>query len=137
MRCIPALRSPHLTLRQKTGMFQLLAWREIYPWVSMQIVPIIAYWAVEAGSLSRIDWFVPLFVVTSLFTLSTGRARSCFTYHLADPQIRKHAGWFWFYVATSTFFYAGLKNAWGRIAHLKEWQGETAWVVTSRGKPKK
>jgi cellulose synthase/poly-beta-1,6-N-acetylglucosamine synthase-like glycosyltransferase len=134
---IPALRSRHLSLRQKAGMMQLLAWREAYPWVSMQILPLIAYWAVMAGSLARIDWFVPLFVVTTLFTLGTGPGQILFVYKLADPQIRKHASWFWFYLATSTFFYAGLKNAWGRIAHLKEWQGETTWVVTSRGKPKK
>jgi cellulose synthase/poly-beta-1,6-N-acetylglucosamine synthase-like glycosyltransferase/GGDEF domain-containing protein len=134
---IPALRSRHLTLRQKAGMMQLLAWREAYPWVSMQIIPLIAYWAVRAGSLARIDWFVPLFVVTTLFTLGTGPGQILFVYKLADPQIRKHPSWFWFFVLTSTFFYAGLKNAWNRIAHLKEWQGEAAWVVTSRGQPKK
>jgi cellulose synthase/poly-beta-1,6-N-acetylglucosamine synthase-like glycosyltransferase/GGDEF domain-containing protein len=134
---IPALRSRHLSLRQKAGMMQLLAWREAYPWVSMQILPLIAYWAVMAGSLARIDWFVPLFVVTTLFTLGTGPGQILFVYQLADPQIRKHASWFWFYLVTSTFFYAGLKNAWGRIAHLKEWRGETTWVVTSRAKPKK
>jgi cellulose synthase/poly-beta-1,6-N-acetylglucosamine synthase-like glycosyltransferase/GGDEF domain-containing protein len=134
---IPALRSPHLTLRQKAGMMQLLVWRELFPWVSMQILPLIAYWAVRAGSLAHIDWFVPLFVVTTLFTLSTGPGQILFVYKLADPQIRKHASWFWFFLLTSTFFYAGLKNAWNRIAHLKEWQGEAAWVVTSRGKPGK
>ena len=35
-------------------------------------------------------------------------------------------------VLTSILFYAGLKNAWNRIAHYKEWRGETAWVVTPR-----
>ncbi|MEO8654307.1 MAG: glycosyltransferase [Ramlibacter sp.] len=134
---IPALRSRHLSLRQKAGMIQLLAWREAYPWVSMQILPLIAYWAVMAGSLARIDWFVPLFVVTTLFTLGTGPGQILFVYRLADPQIRKHPSWFWFFLLTSTLFYAGLKNAWGRIAHLKEWQGETTWVVTSRAKAKK
>ncbi len=131
---MPALRSPHLSLRQKLGMLQLLAWREAYPWVSIQILPLIAYWAVMAGSLARIDWFVPLFVVSTLFTLGTGPGQILFVYKLADPQIRKHTSWFWFFLLTSTFFYAGLKNAWGRIAHLKEWRGETTWVVTSRAK---
>ncbi len=134
---IPALRARNLTLRQKIGMVQLLAWREVYPWVSMQILPLIAWWAVEAGSLARIDWFIPLFVVTSLFTLSTGPGQIYFTYKLADPVLKKHKSWFWFYVATSTLFYAGLKNAWNRIAHYKEWRGETAWVVTPRVKAKK
>jgi cellulose synthase/poly-beta-1,6-N-acetylglucosamine synthase-like glycosyltransferase len=129
---VPALRSPRLSLQQKLGMVQLLAWRELYPWVSLQIIPLIAWWAVEAGSLARIDWFVPLFVVTTLFTLGTGPGQIFFTYQLSDPQLRRHGSWYWFYLATSTFFYAGLKNAWNRIAHYKEWAGETAWNVTPR-----
>nr|WP_236589263.1 glycosyltransferase [Ramlibacter aurantiacus] len=134
---LPAMRSPRLTLQQKLGMLQLLAWREVYPWVSMQILPLIAWWAVEAGSLSRIDWFVPLFVVTSLFTLTTGPGQVWFTWKLADPQLRRHPRWFGFYLVTSVLFYAGLKNAWNRIAHLKEALGETTWVVTTRSKAKK
>lgn len=131
---IPALRSRSLSVRQKLGMMHLLAWREAYPWVSMQILPLIAYWAVEAGSLSRINWFMPLFVVATLFTLSTGPGQILFIYKLADPQIKKHTSWFWFFVVVSILFYAGLKNAWARIAHLKEALGETAWVVTTRTK---
>lgn len=128
----PALRSKNLSWQQKLGMIQLLAWREAYPWVSMQILPLIAWWAVQAGSLGAINWFVPLFVVTTLFTLGTGPGQILFTYKLADPALKKKASWFWFYLLTSTVFYAGLKNAWNRIAHFKEWRGETAWVVTPR-----
>ncbi len=128
----PTLRSPHLSLRQKLGMMNLLAWREVFPWISLQILPLIAWWAVQAGSLSKIDWFVPLFVVTTLFTLSTGPGQIVFIYRLADPQIKRHWTWFWFYIGTSTLFYSGLKNAWNRIAHYKEWRGETTWVVTAR-----
>ena len=134
---LPALRAPHLSLRQKLGMIQLLAWRELYPWVSIQILPLIAWWAVQAGSLARIEWFVPLFVVTTLFTLTTGPGQILFTWRLADPALKKHPGWFGFYIVTSVLFYAGLKNAWNRIAHYKEWRGETAWVVTPRVQPKK
>lgn len=129
---VPALRSRHLSVRQKLGMLQLLAWREVYPWVSMQVIPLVAWWAVREGSLWRLDWLVPLFVVTTLFTLSTGPGQILFTYRLADPALKQHRSWFWFYVATSTLFYAGLKNAWNRIAHYKEWRGETAWIVTPR-----
>lgn len=129
---LPALRSSHLSLQQKLGMIQLLAWREVYPWVSMQIIPLVAWWAVREGSLWRLDWLVPIFVVTTLFTLGTGPGQVLFTYRLADPALKRHRSWFWFYVATSTLFYAGLKNAWNRIAHYKEWRGETAWVVTPR-----
>lgn len=133
---IAALRSPRLTLRQKIGMFHLLAWREAFPWISMQILPLILYWVVRAGSISVIDWLVPLFVVTTLFTLTTGPGQIGFIYRLADPQIKRCGRWFVFYVVATTLFYGGLKNAWARIAHLKEALGETAWVVTTRTRPK-
>ena len=133
---IAALRSPRLTLRQKIGMFHLLVWREAFPWISIQIVPLILYWVVRAGSISVIDWFVPLFIVTTLFTLTTGPGQIGFIYRLADPQIRTQGRWFVFYVVATTLFYGGLKNAWARIAHLKEALGETAWVVTTRTRPK-
>ena len=131
---VPSLRCRSLTMRQKLGMLHLLAWREAYPWVSIQILPLIAYWAVEAGGISKIEWFVPLLIVTSLFTLSTGPGQILFVYKLADPQIKKNAAWFWFFMLASTLFYAGLKNAWGRISHLKEALGEKTWVVTTRVK---
>ena len=133
----PALRAKTLNWRQKLGMMQLLAWREAYPWVSMQILPLIAWWAVQAGGLSRVNWFVPLFVVTTLFTLGTGPGQIFFTYKLADPELRRRKSWFWFYLLVSTLFYSGLKNAWNRIAHFKEWRGETTWVVTPRVQARK
>ena len=134
---LPAMRSPRLNLQQKLGMLQLLVLREAFPWISMQIVPLVAYWAVQAGSLWRLDWLVPIFVVTTLFTLSTGPGQILFTYRLADPQIKQHRRWFWLYLWTSTLFYSGQKNAWNRIAHLKEGMGETAWNVTARTSVKK
>lgn len=134
---LPALRSRELTLRQKFGILQLLGTREVYPWISMQILPIIAWWVVRAGSLSDIEWLVPIFVVTSLFTLGTGPGQIIFTYILSDPKLKQKKTWFWFYLLTSALFYAGLKNAWVRIAHYKELRGETSWVVTPRAPVKK
>lgn len=131
-----ALRSRRLSFRQKLGMFHLLAWREAFPWISMQILPLILYWAVREGSFAAIDWFVPLFVVTSLFTLTTGPGQIAFIYRLSDPQIRSRGSWYVFFVVATTLFYGGAKNAWARIAHLKQALGESAWVVTTRAKAK-
>ncbi|HWH32002.1 MAG TPA: response regulator, partial [Egibacteraceae bacterium] len=36
-----ALRSPGLSVRQKLGALHLLGWREVYPWLSLQMFPII------------------------------------------------------------------------------------------------
>ena len=51
----PASARKRLSLRQKFGFFHLLAWREVYPWLSLQMVPILAFWLVASGR--TLDWF--------------------------------------------------------------------------------
>jgi cellulose synthase/poly-beta-1,6-N-acetylglucosamine synthase-like glycosyltransferase len=61
------LRSSHLSIRQKAGLFYLLGWREIYPWVSLQMIPIVAFWATRPGGLIQsIDSFGFLFSLPHL-----------------------------------------------------------------------
>jgi cellulose synthase/poly-beta-1,6-N-acetylglucosamine synthase-like glycosyltransferase len=132
VRIGPSLVAANLSLGQKLGMFHLLAWREAFPWLSMQIVPIIAYWMWRAGSVSAVDWFVPLLLWISLFIFVTGPGQVVFTWIKADPQIKRHPGWFWSYLGLSILFYAGFKNILARVANLKELLGEKAWKVTPR-----
>jgi cellulose synthase/poly-beta-1,6-N-acetylglucosamine synthase-like glycosyltransferase/CheY-like chemotaxis protein/GGDEF domain-containing protein len=128
----PMLRSKNLTFRNKLGAFHLLIWREIFPWVSLQVFPIVAYWAWRAGGLDRLDWFVPLLFVLTVTTLATGPGQIFFTYFLADPEHRKKKGWFAYYLLVSFFFYSEYKNLLARVAQLKELMGERAWKVTPR-----
>jgi cellulose synthase/poly-beta-1,6-N-acetylglucosamine synthase-like glycosyltransferase len=128
-----AFRSPHLTPRNKVGLFYLLIWREVFPWVALQIAPIVLYWAFVLGGFHRIDWWVPIFVVTTIFTLGTGPGQALFTYRLADPQVKRHAAWFWSYVLSCILFYTGFKNLVARVAQVKEVMKERDWRVTPRG----
>jgi cellulose synthase/poly-beta-1,6-N-acetylglucosamine synthase-like glycosyltransferase/DNA-binding response OmpR family regulator len=128
----PLLRSPHLTLRQKLGAFHLLAWREVFPWISLQIFPIVTYWAWQAGGLHRLNWFVPILFVLTIATLATGPGQILFTYILADRAHRRNRHWFLTYLASSFFFYSEYKNILARVAQLKEFMGERAWKVTPR-----
>jgi len=132
VRTISAMRAPALSLRQKFGMFHLLAWREAFPWLSMQIVPIIAYWMWRAESIAAVDWFVPILVWISLFVFVTGPGQLWFTWRQADAELRQHPGWFWRYLFVTLLFYAGYKNVLARVANLKELLGEKAWKVTPR-----
>ncbi|MDQ3081764.1 MAG: glycosyltransferase family 2 protein [Gemmatimonadota bacterium] len=43
------LKSPHLNLNQKIGVCHMLPWRDMFPWMSLQIIPILAFWIVRAG----------------------------------------------------------------------------------------
>lgn len=128
-----ALRSPHLSTRQKIGFLHLLAWREIYPWLSLQMFPIVVYWTVGAGR--RLDWFVPIFALTTVFTLSVGPGQTYFAYRLATPEIRRHRRWFVAYLFVSSVFYTELKNVIARVAQVKELMGDRQWKVTPRPGP--
>ena len=131
-RLLPAMRTRKMTLRQKLGLFHLLAWRETFPWLSMMIVPIIAFWMWRAGSIHSVDWFVPLLLWISLFILVTGPGQLIFTWMNADAQSRRHPGRFWSYLLTSIIFYAGYKNILARVANIKEVMGERVWKITPR-----
>ena len=112
--------SPHLSGRQKLGLVHLLAWREIYPWIAFQILPIIAFWAWRYGGLDRIDWFVPLFVLTTLFTQSVALGQALFAYRLAAPDIRRQRGWFIYFFFISFCLFTPLKNLIAMVAQIKE-----------------
>ena len=121
--------SPGLTLRQKVGASYLLGWREIYPWLSLQVFPLVAYWTYRGDPLSH-GW--PIFVFTTLFVLHIGPAQTWYAYKLADPEIKQHRAWFWGYLLFATVFYTEYKNTIARVSHIKEWVGERSWKVTPR-----
>jgi len=126
----PMLRRPGATLRSRAGAFYLLAWREIYPWISLQMFPLLAFWMIRGNP--PIDWFVPIFVATTLFTLTAGPGQMLFASMLAHPTIKRHRTWFAYFLFASLFLYTEFKNVIVRTAHLKELMGERTWKVTPR-----
>ncbi len=133
MKHLPrAWRSEALTLRQKLGMTFLLGWREAYPWLALQILPLVAFFAWREGGVNELDWLVPLFVLTTLFTLSVGPGQTVFARKLGALEIRRQRFWFLRYLIISSFFYTEFKNVIARVAQLKEFSGEREWKVTPR-----
>jgi cellulose synthase/poly-beta-1,6-N-acetylglucosamine synthase-like glycosyltransferase len=128
----PALRSPSLTLRQKLGFTFLLGWREVYPWLSLQVVPLLGFFSWKAGSAGQLNWFIPIFVLTTLYTLSVGPGQTYFAWRVATTEVRGRPGWFLRYLVVSTFFYTEMKNLISRVAQIKEAVGERQWTVTTR-----
>jgi len=127
-----ALLNDKLSIRQRYGFFFLLGWREVYPWISVQMFPIVAFYSLRAGGPEHLDWFVPIFVLTTLFTMSVGPWQTLFAYRQADPLVRRHKRWFWFYLAVSSVFYTEYKNTIARVAQIKQLMREKAWKVTPR-----
>jgi hypothetical protein len=126
------LASPHLSPHQKAGALHLLWWRELNPWVTLQIYPIVAAWLWVRGP-DRLDWLTPIFVVTTLVALSSGPAQAIVAYLRAAPAQRLSAGWFVCYTILSVVLYTELKNLIARVALLQEGMRERQWKVTPRG----
>lgn len=122
------MRLPHFDARQKLGVFTLLFQREIYPWISIQIFPLVVFWWVRGDVL---DWFVPIFVVTAVFAFTVGPGMTYVAYRLSHPTIKRKK-WFWVYAFFSTLLYTEAKNVIARVAHLKEAMSESSWRVTPR-----
>ena len=127
-------RSPHLSLKQKLGFLHLLVWREIYPWLSIQVVPIIAFWVWRYGGLQRLNWLVPFFLLTTLFTLTTGPAQALMALCVAVPEIRQRKWWFVLFTVISFLFYANFKNLIASMAQIKHLMRERNWQITPRTK---
>lgn len=126
------LRSPVFTRRQKAGLTVLLGWREVQPWLTLQILPVLLFSVWREGGPWQVDWAVPVCLLAVLFTMSAGLVQALFAWRLAVPELRRRRGWFWRYVLVSTFFYSHFKNMVARDAHLKEALGERQWRVTPR-----
>jgi hypothetical protein len=122
--------SKHLSTRQKWGLFHLLLWRECFPWLSFQILPIMLYWIWWLAE--PLDWLIPVFVFTSALTLSTGPGQVLLTYIKSDPEIRRRGKWFVLYLVASVLFYTEYKNLIARLSQFKEIMREQEWKVTSR-----
>ncbi len=118
------------TTRRRLGFAHLVGWREIYPWISLQMFPLFAFWWVQGRTDT--DWFIPIFVFTSIVTFSAGPLQVWSAWRLAHPSVAQHKRWFVMFFFSSMFFYTEWKNVIARTAHLKEAMREREWKVTPR-----
>ena len=123
-------RGVPLTFRQRLGLAYLLGWRDLYPWVSIQMAPILLCLGWEKGWPSLLR-FVPLFALATLFSAGTALAQTALVYRLAEPSIRRHRAWFAWWMAASVV-YGEFRNAISRVAQVKEFVGDREWKVTGR-----
>jgi GGDEF domain-containing protein len=128
-----ALRSRELTVRQKLGCMHLLGWRELYPWLSLQTLTILAFWAFRGSP--PVEWFVPVFVFTTLLTFSAGPVQAYTAWRCAHPSVKQHGRWFLLFGLVSQLVYVEVKNVIARTAHIKEAMRERLWKVTPRAMP--
>ena len=111
-----ALRSPAFTFRQKPGLFVLLGWREVQPWLTLQILPVLLYAAWRRAAPANSTGRCRSCLLATLVTLSAGVVQALFAWRLAVPELRRRRAWFWRYLFVSTFFYSHFKNIVARQA---------------------
>lgn len=125
------LSSPNLTPWQKFFTIYFLGWRELFPWLSLQVVPVIVFWAWRAGSITALEWTVPLLLASTVYVLSCGPLQSLFAHANAAPMVRKQKGWFLIHLLVSTF-HAEFLMLLTRVAQLRQLFGEREWRITPR-----
>ncbi len=126
-------RSPTLSVPTKLYWTYLLSWREIFPFLSLQVFSLL----LASSLLDRsIDWLGhPYLIVTAVLTLLAGPAAAFATYRAALWRTREDLrGWFVIF-AVSTLPYVMLKNTVAMVAIMRELLGERTWRVTTRWQP--
>lgn len=123
------LSEPGLTGRQRRGMGMLLAWREAYAWVSAFAPALLAFYLWRDGGIS---FGSSLLLYTTALTLASGPVLALFAVRLGAPEVRRHRGRALVYVLFSALFYQEMKNFISRLAQVRHFLGERAWVVTPR-----
>lgn len=128
------LRSRNLTPWQKTLWLYLLAWGALFPFLSMQVLPLVL------AALIR-GWSIPwlgntYFVVTSAITLASGPLLLLVAYLRGGRSIRRPglAGWYLLY-GTVGILYTSLKTVVTLVAHFSHLMRECQWVTTPRTTP--
>ena len=122
-----------LGLRQRYGLWMLLGWREIFPWVASLMWPTLAFFIWRDGGIDLVN-APAIFWLTTAFTLTTGPILILFAYRLGAPEIRANRAWWWQYALLSVIVYSEFKNVIVRVAQIRHVLGADEWVVTPRGR---
>ena len=123
--------TPYISVRQRLGASFLLGWREMYPWVAAQMIPILAFSLLVRNGI-HIQFVLPLFILVTLYVSAVGPIQALFAWRLAVPELRRRRRWWLQYVLISGTLFGEYKAHVNRAAHLRELVGDRAWQVTPR-----
>ena len=122
-------------MRQKVGAAFLLGWTQVVPWITVQVIPILAFTAWRHGGIEQLHLLDP--AVRAAHDLHPQRRRRPDRVRLPAQrrEIRRHRAWFVLYALHSMLWFGEFKNVISRVAQLKEVIGERQWRVTPRATP--
>ena len=117
---VPMWRSG-LDLRCKVSMSYLLGWCQVYPWITVQMFPLIG-WLLLTGH--SVDWTHPVLTPLTLFVVVTGPLQG-----LAAWVVTRGPIWPYLRYMVVSLPYGEFKNAIARVGQLR---APKSWVVTTR-----
>jgi hypothetical protein len=123
--------TPALTLRQRLGASFLLGWREAYPWVAAQMIPVVAF-SLLVRHHFHLQLVGPIFLATTVYVSAVGPIQALFAWRLSVPELRRRRWWWWQYMLVTGILFGEFKALVNRAAHLRELLGDRAWQVTPR-----
>lgn len=123
------MRTKHLGPWQKFLWFYLLGWRECYPVLSVQIVPlIVAAWILRIP----IQWIGnSYFLDTTIITLASGPIALLITY-LRGGNLRKGRGFRYLLYGLFGIFYTAAKTLVTLVAQYSHFTRDKQWIITPR-----
>lgn len=124
-------RTRTLTIRQRLGASFLLGWREAYPWIAAQMIPILVF-TLLVRHHDHVHWLAPIFVAAALYVSAVGPIQAVFAWRLSVPELKRRHWWWWQYVLVTGTLFGEFKALVNRAAHLRELLGDRAWQVTPR-----
>lgn len=127
-----AMTCKHLSAFQRIGVFHMFVWRELYPWISLQVLPLLCFLVYKNNAFVAFNWLDVIYLGTTLFTFLCGPIQTLFAFIRAHRRVKRKVGWWWFYLVFAVLFYTEFKNVVARVAHIKEFMREKAWMVTPR-----
>lgn len=121
------LTSRGLGLQKRIGIFMLLGWREVFPWLSALVLPSLLFLAI-AGEVGQISM---LGIAGLAFTLLVGPVQTVIAWSRALPATKRRWG-AWLFFALVSPIYQEWRNLVMRVSVLKQLRGERHWAVTPR-----
>ncbi|MEO1400917.1 MAG: glycosyltransferase family 2 protein [Cyanobacteria bacterium J06635_1] len=120
-------KSPQLTFGQKLIWTHLLYYRELFPILSVQLLPIVFSSWLMTGTLNFTDNAFLLLATVVTFLSSVYKLLVT-----AKVGCRHYPGYYFLQYAVLTPFYSLLKNMTAVVALYDHLHGKTDWVVTPR-----
>jgi cellulose synthase/poly-beta-1,6-N-acetylglucosamine synthase-like glycosyltransferase len=123
-------KSKKFSITQKIFWSYMLYYRELFPLVSAQVIPLMLSQALLTGGTLTFDH--PYLWITTLITLLSGCYQTLITFKLSGSRYPRN--YFISYIVLLPF-YTMLKNMIAIVAIYDYLRGQSDWVVTPRQQP--